>query len=262
MTAPTHQAGSGELSRPLRMSLDEAGFALLDDVFTPSEVGNWIETLTAALDPNDAGVHAHDGRTYAARNVLAMCPEVAELWRQPPLVQVVRSVLGDGAGLVRATYFDKTSGSSWAVPWHKDIVLPVQPGEPAEPEQSGPAAIRESSVWGPVRIKDGVSHAEAPLSVLRGLLQLRINLDDQTDRNGSLAVLPGSHRDGKVVRMSGYEATPVFGRAGSVMALKPLVAHASGHTRDEHARRRVLALEFASRRELPDGFRWQHWVEL
>ena len=239
------------------MSLDEAGFALLEDVFTPSEVANWIDTLDRCLSPADAG--SQDGRPETAHNVLDVCPEVAALWRQPPLVRIVRNMLGSDAGLVRAIFFDKTSGQSWAVAWHKDIVLPVRPGS-ATPTVQAPDAAK--SVWGPTVEKDGQTHAEAPLSVLRGMLQLRINLDDQTDRNGSLAVLPGSQRDGKAVRMDGYKPTPVYGRAGSVMALRPLVAHASGHTRDEDSHRRVLALEFAAQRNLPDGFEWQHWHDV
>lgn len=236
------QSGVTEpLSASLRMSLDEAGFALLEEVFTPSEVANWIERLGEATGAPASA----DGN---ARDVLAACPDVESLWRQPPLEEVVRSTLGPAAGLVRATYFDKTSGSSWAVPWHKDLSLPVRPGVSVDPHKT---------VWGQVIEKDGRPSAEAPLSVLRGMLQLRINLDDQTDRNGSLAVLPGSHRDGKTVQMDGYHATPVYGRAGSVMVLRPLVAHASGHTRDESAHRRVLALEFASQPTLPDNFEWQ-----
>lgn len=243
------------LSRPLQMSLDEAGFALLDDVFTPSEVAHWNQTLAAAFADAPKGVHVRDDETYSARNVLDLCPEVGDLWRVPPLESVVAGTLGPAAGLVRATYFDKTSGSSWAVPWHKDIVLSVHP-----PDADAGASGSVSKLWGPVRMKDGIPHAEAPLSVLRKMLQVRINLDDQTDRNGALAVLPGSHRDGKSVLMSGYHATPVYGRAGSAMVLRPLVAHASGHTRDEQTHRRVLALEFAATEELPDGFRWQHFV--
>ena len=224
------------VSASLRMSLDEAGFALLDDVFTPSEVAAWNDLLAR-----------HDAA--AGGDLLARCAEIATMWQQAPLPQVVHDVLGPAAGLTRATWFDKTTGHSWAAPWHKDVTLAV------EPPQDG----HRSDVWGPSHDRDGVVSSEAPLSVLRKVVQLRINLDDQTDRNGALAVLPGSQRDGKAVRMPGYDATPVYGLAGSVMVLRPLVAHASGHTRDEQAHRRVLALEFAASPNLPDGYCWRHF---
>ena len=241
---------SATLPPSLKMSIDEAGFALLENVFTPSEVEHWKDVIAAALQSQPPGSHVHNDQTYAARNLLGSCEELATLWRTPMLEQVVQTVLGDAAGLVRATYFDKTSGSSWAVPWHKDLVVSVDP----------PADSSKSGVWGPVKQKHGVAHSEAPLSVLRKMLQIRVNLDEQTDVNGALAVLPKSHRDGKTVQMSGYRPHPVFGRAGSALVLRPLVAHASGHTRDEVGHRRVLALEFAATQDLPDGFRWHDWV--
>jgi ectoine hydroxylase-related dioxygenase (phytanoyl-CoA dioxygenase family) len=45
-------------------------------------------------------------------------------------------------------------------------------------------------------VKEGVVYAHAPANALSRVLALRIHLDDSTERNGPLRVLPGSHERG------------------------------------------------------------------
>ena len=54
-----------------------------------------------------------------------------------------------------------------------------------------------SSLFKKPTIKAGVPHVEAPESVLECMLTARIHLDETTDENGPLLVIPGSHQSGK-----------------------------------------------------------------
>jgi hypothetical protein len=234
-------------STPWR-SLEDDGFALLRGAFTPAEASALADSLTAALaHPGTAGpaIRGEGGAVYAARNVLELWPEARVVWRRPPLLGALADVLGPDFGLVRALYFDKPPGPSWALPWHKDLTV----------------AVRDNRLPGahfarPTR-KAGVPHAEAPLAVLEAMLTARLHLDAVTPANGPLQVVPGSHRAGKALLLGGAEPVAVLCEAGDVLLMRPLLAHRSGKSQPDTARhRRVLHLEFAASADLPDGYAW------
>jgi hypothetical protein len=51
------------------------------------------------------------------------------------------------------------------------------------------------------------------------------------------------------------------GGAGDVLAMRPLLLHASGVSHhDAASHRRVIHLEFAADRQLPDGFAWHTFL--
>ena len=128
------------------------------------------------------------GAAFAARNVLTLWPAAATIWQQPELLDLVGALLGPGFGLVRALFFDKPPERTWASPWHKDLTIAV-----ADNRLSSRGFSR------PTR-KAGVPHVEALLHVLEQMATLRIHLDDVTEENGPLRVIPGSHRTGKELR--------------------------------------------------------------
>lgn len=113
------------------------------------------------------------------------------------------------------------------------------------------------------RPKAGVPHVEAPIELLEAMLTARIHLDDVTDANGPLRVLPGSH----INRDSGVpddrSAISIHCRAGDVLLMRPLLYHASASGDPDHREhRRVVHLEFAPSIELPDGYEWRHFVRI
>ena len=247
MTTDTaSQPAGGRVDAAAVRAVEQEGFALLEQAYDETA----LAALDAALAPAvDAGKVARSGGTFAARNVLRAAPGVADAWRTDLLADLVARTLGGSAGLVMATFFDKPPGDSWAVPYHKDLTIAVKPGRV------------DSSLFSLPRLRDGVAVVEAPLSVLRGMLTLRVHLDPTDRDNGPLRVLVGSHATGKTLRVEGFDAAPVYAAAGDVLALRPLLAHASGHARpgvDRH--RRVLQLTFAGREDLPDGYRWDQFV--
>jgi len=83
-------------------------------------------------------------------------------------------------------------------------------------------------------------------------------LDDSTSENGPLRVLPATHTSGVLTDDQIHELSEKVGevqclvRFGGVLAMRPLIVHASSKSRTE-APRRVLHIEYASTREICNG---------
>ena len=237
---------------PLLDALERDGFATLEAVFTPAEAAAMAASLDAAIaatPPDDPAILTSEGVVYAARNVLAVWPASASVWLRPALLEPLQAILGQRLGVVRALFFDKPPGGSWALPWHKDLTIAVR--------DNGLAAARDLR---PTR-KAGVPHVEAPESLLGIMLTARIHLDPVDDTNGPLKVVPGSHRDGKALRLDGAPIRTLHAGAGDVLLVRPLVAHCSNRSSPETTKhRRILHLEIASRPDLFGGLAWHDFV--
>src|SRR5262245_11354590 len=199
-------------------SLARDGFAVLPCVFSPEQVERILAEWTAALEgTHDAAkIQSQSGVTYAARNVLRLWPAAADVWRRSPLPEVLAHVLGPDFGLVRTLFFDKPPRQTWALPWHKDLTIAVRDHSRRSPHFSRPTR------------KAGVPHVEAPPEVLENMLTARIHLDDMTEENGPLKVIPGSHRAGKAPSKGDVSPQAILGNRGDVLLLRPLVEHCSG----------------------------------
>jgi hypothetical protein len=232
--------------------IERDGYAELAGVFDAAAVDAMTDELGAALVSAAAGesaIRSESGVVYAARNVLALWPRAADVWQVSPLLDALTVVLGSGLGLVRALFFDKPPGQTWALPWHKDVTIAVR-------DNRLPTARFEK----PTR-KAGVPHVEAPLEVLQGMLTARIHFDAVTDENGPLKVIPGSHHSGTTLAPPNVAPTVLHAARGDVLLMRPLLAHCSGKsTADTGRHRRVLHLEFASSPNLPDGYAWHDFV--
>jgi Phytanoyl-CoA dioxygenase (PhyH) len=114
-----------------------------------------------------------------------------------PLGTIAATEAGESISPVRVLLFDKTPAANWAVPWHQDRTVVVK-------------ERHDVAGFGPWSVKDGVDHVEPPISVLEGMLTLRLFVDDCGDDNGPLEVTIGSHRFG---RLPGGEMSAVVQRA-------------------------------------------------
>ena len=130
----------------------------------------------------------------------------------------MKQAIGDECGLVRVLYFDKPSERSWSLPFHKDLTIAVQDN-----------ALPTDVFSKPTR-KSGVDHVEASEEILKNMLTLRIHLDEVTDANGPLQVIPASHLSGKAVVPYENEAVKILVNRGDVLAMVPMIVHGSGHT--------------------------------
>jgi ectoine hydroxylase-related dioxygenase (phytanoyl-CoA dioxygenase family) len=177
-------------------------------------------------------------------------PEVVGLARRPGLFGPLVGLLGPEAGVVRALFFDKPPGHSWALPWHKDYNVAV-------------VEHRSFGVFTKPTRKAGVPHVEAPAALLERMITARIHLDDMTDDNGPLRVIPGSHTSLQEVDDERREPVTIDCRAGDVLLMRPLLTHASGHCAPTTTRhRRIVHLECAPSPVLPDGYEWHDFVRL
>ena len=227
--------------------LDRDGFVVLPAIFTPAE----CEALITEWDTRSRGgagvLQTESGHIYGAHNLLELWPGVASVGRQPPLPETFATVLGPDYGLVRVLFFDKPPAASWALPWHKDLTIAVRNN-----------TLPSRHFTHPTR-KTGLPHVEAPTWLLERMLTARVHLNEVTEENGPLQVLPGSHRTGK--DLIAAEPRLILAERGDVLLMRPLLAHASGHAAPGTRRhRRILHLEFAALRNLPDGYAWHDFV--
>src|SRR2546422_351103 len=161
------------------------------------------------------------------------------------VIGIAREALGAEAFPFRATLFDKTPSANWLVVWHQDTALPLQ-------------GRHEFPGWGPWSVKDGVNYAHAPASALSQVLALRVHLDDSTAENGPLRVLPGTHTLGVLTDEALHDlstkiaAVECLASQGGVLAMRPLIVHASSKSQSEISRR-VLHIEYAESARIADG---------
>ena len=206
----------------------EVGYSIAEQVFERHEIGRVSQALAAAdLARMKAGV----------RHVLRIS-EVRALAAHRALLALAKTFIEGQPIPFRATLFDKSTVSNWLVAWHQDTALPV-------------ARRVDDSSWGPWSMKGGVLHAIAPASALAMVVALRVHLDDSTPSNGPLRVLPGTHKGGvlthdEMQRMAAV-VTPVVcvAAAGGVVAMRPLVVHASSKATGDRPRR-ILHIEYAA----------------
>jgi ectoine hydroxylase-related dioxygenase (phytanoyl-CoA dioxygenase family) len=217
-----------------RVSTD--GFAILSDVISERKIFELGATLEQSELPRSRA-----GMRHAMRN-----ESVAAVARDPMLLSMAQEVLGSAAIPFRATLFDKSPVSNWLVVWHQDTALPLR-------------ERREVPDWGPWSVKDGVNYAHAPASALEQVLALRLHLDDSVAENGPLRVLPGTHTLGVLTDDALHslsterEAVDCLVLKGGILAMRPLIVHASSKSHST-APRRVLLVEYAISSAIADGF--------
>ena len=214
-----------------------AGFSVHPAVFAPAE----ISTLATSLESTVLE------RTRAGARHLMGIAAVRRLAEDPRLLAIARNFLGSEACPFRATLFDKSPDANWLVAWHQDTALPIE----ARVDVAG---------WGSWSEKQGILYAHAPAIVLERVVALRVHLDHSTEDNGPLRVIPGSHLDGVLtdaevgVRAARASSVTCLVSRGGVVAMRPLVIHASSKAKAPLARR-VLHIEYADSLELGAGVR-------
>jgi len=211
-----------------RKAIDDSGFAILPALFSTEDVDRFSEEIC----------HASPRRSRAGVRHALKLPPVAAIAGNCLLAEVACEVLGTRAFPFRATLFEKSNQSNWLVVWHQDTALPLR----ERVEMAG---------WGPWSVKDGVDYAHAPAGALSQVLALRIHLDDSPPDNGPLRVLPRTHMLGVLndddIHALAVRTTPVdcVAARGGVVAMRPLLVHASSKSRTE-APRRILHIEYAA----------------
>jgi len=208
--------------------VEEQGFAVIQDVFRSEFLNEALKEISRwSPRRSRAGV----------RHALRLEP-VGRIARSPQLTKIASGVLGPAAVPFRATLFDKTPDANWLVVWHQDTALPL-------------TESREVQGWGPWSVKEGVHYAHAPATTLAKVLALRVHFDESGRENGPLRVLPGTHHSGVLtddqIQQFATRISPVdcLVSKGGVIAMRPLIVHASSKLQNESPRR-VLHIEYAA----------------
>lgn len=212
------------------------------------DAGYWIHPAVlgdAEMDGLAEAIERVSGRSRAGARHLMGHPVVAKLARDSRLIALAEAIVGRSAIPYRATLFDKSLRSNWLVVWHQDTALPLR----SRCDRPG---------WGPWSMKGGIVYAHAPAEALEHVVALRIHIDDCAVTNGPLRVLPGTHRLGVLTDARVQELARSIGpqtcavERGGVIAMRPLLVHASSKSISE-SRRRILHIEYAASLSLGSG---------
>jgi len=218
-----------------RAEIEQRGFSIFRVMFSAREMENLARELERSeLRRSKAGIrHAlrHEG--------------IRDLAADPRLLSLAREILGHEPIAFRATLFDKSHRANWLVVWHQDTALPIR-------------ERHDAPGWGPWSVKDGIAYAHAPASALRQVVAIRVHLDESDQDNGPLRVLPGTQikgilTDDDIEELVGSIA-PVdcLVPRGGVLAMRPLIVHASSKSRSQ-APRRIVHIEYAGCRSFTSG---------
>ncbi|MEH3111913.1 phytanoyl-CoA dioxygenase family protein [Pedobacter terrae] len=227
----------------------ESGFAVIDDVFTDDEV----ENIFAAIDRVDSTKETFrkSNDLFAIRQFLREVPDSIALIFNQQLKAIVTELFGKDYFLVKSIYFDKPETSNWFVSYHQDLTISVN-------------QKIDITGFGPYTKKHDQFAVQPPLHILEGNFTIRIHLDDTTEHNGALKVIPGSHSKGiyrpETIDWRIVKEVSCSVRRGGIMIMKPLLLHSSNRT-SNHKKRRVIHLEF-SNQILPKELSWSEYLEL
>ncbi|HEX7644690.1 MAG TPA: phytanoyl-CoA dioxygenase family protein [Burkholderiaceae bacterium] len=213
----------------------ENGYALIEHVF-PRHGIDAIAEEVLGLPVLGAGM----------RNLLSFdwCHALALHLAAEPFLQLLdpKAVVP-----VQCTYFEKSSDKNWLVAAHQDLSIPVV------------ERIEHPELRGWSR-KDGMWFVQAPVEVMNRMLVLRLHLDFCGPDDGPLRVVPGSHTAGRLSDEQALRLRDEIGEEtchadrGDILAMRPLLLHASSKSRGA-GKRRVLHFLFGPA-ELPLGLAW------
>ena len=213
-------------------------------------IRNGFEIVPSVLDQSEAAnvatelQHSTLVRSRAGARHLMRVRLVQQLARDSRLVTIATRFVGPETVPFRATLFDKSSANNWLVVWHQDTALPLR-------------ERRDIPGWGPWSIKAGITYAHAPAAALSRVVALPLHIDDSDTDNGPLRVLPGTHTMGVLsdaeIGQLAREIPPVdcVVPAGGVVAMRPLMVHASSKA-ESSRQRRVLHIEYADSLRMSD----------
>lgn len=171
-------------------------------------------------------------------------PPVAQAAVELKSILVGAGALANDAVAIQAIAFDKTSLINWNVSWHQDLMFPFEK--------------RVNAVgYDMACLKGSVDFARPPRTILERLLAARLHLDICDETNGPLRLVPGSHREGMIAQASIAARAAQLGEVtalaaeGDILAMRPLLLHASSKARKPR-HRRVLHIVYYAGPAIPE----------
>ncbi|PCJ31708.1 MAG: hypothetical protein COA90_05435 [Gammaproteobacteria bacterium] len=184
---------------------------------------------------------------HGIRNAEKKLSSVKKLINSDLLRDKAEIYLSGKAEVVRVIVFDKTPDKNWLVTWHQDKTISVSDN-------------KNIAGWGPWTLKDGIHHVQPKLEVLEDMVTFRIHLDEASEANGCLKIIPKSHRSG-ILRKSDQdrivnesEEYICTAMQGDLLVMRPNLLHSSSKG-TEPSHRRIVHVEYSSF-QLPKGLEW------
>lgn len=211
------------------------GYQIVNGLYTPGQILN----ITRVLEGLDLE------REFGVRRILRLYPDLAKMVITPQLSGLVRRIQPK-AQVIRSIYFNKPPLANWIVNWHQDLTINLK-HKKIYPGFKNWRVLADRVVTQP------------PLDVLKDMFTLRVHLDQCTEQNGALRVIPGSHLEGVIDVRNGIGKNQAKEQIcevskGGVLIMKPLLLHSSRRT-DNLASRRVIHMEFSDF-QLPHDLDW------
>jgi ectoine hydroxylase-related dioxygenase (phytanoyl-CoA dioxygenase family) len=230
-------------------SLQSAGFAVINDVFTTSAITAILDTINKIDSSGPAFRKTTD--LFAIRRFVKEVPAINPLIFNNRLCEIISQHFGKDYFLVKSIYFDKPEQSNWFVAYHQDLTISVD----------RKIACEGYEQW---TVKNDQFAVQPPVALLENIFTIRIHLDDTDENNGALKIVPGSHLKGiyrpETIDWNQEKEVVCSVPRGGIMIMQPLLLHASNRTVNNN-KRRVIHLEFSDR-QLPGGLQWAEYLAL
>ncbi len=225
------------------------GFAVIESVYNDKEIEELHHLIIKTDTAKPAFRKTND--LFAIRQFLKEIPTTIPVIFNNNLKKIIEKIAGNEFFIVKSIYFDKPENSNWFVAYHQDLTISVD------------KRINVNG-YGPWTSKQNQFAVQPPLYLLEDNFTIRIHLDETTEANGALKIIPASHRKGiyraETIDWSVEKEITCCVPKGGIMLMKPLLLHASGRTTNK-LKRRVIHIEF-SRKALPDGLNWAEQLYL
>lgn len=222
-------------------NLQQLGYSILENIYIEEETNQILQFISdKELD-----------KQFGVRYFLMNNEELAPLIFTSKLKSLIQKI-SPNAFVVKSIYFDKPPNANWIVNWHQDITINVT-GESDNPEYTK---------WRKTKKRTAV---RSPSDILEKMFTIRIHLDDCSEKNGALRIIPKSHLQG-VIQMknitTAIKATEKICKVkkGGILLMKPMVLHSSKRVENE-MNRRIIHIEFSSN-ELAEGVNWLERFEI
>ena len=169
------------MTTDIKKKILDYGFAIIDNVFTSSE----INLIAHAISNADTSSPAFRKTTdlFAIRQFLKQVPAAHDLIFIQKLKTIISELFGEDYFVTKSIYFDKPAESNWFVAYHQDLTISVD--KKIEVEGFGNWTVKQDQFA-----------VQPPVQILEHNFTIRIHLDDTDEGNGALKVIPGSHLKG------------------------------------------------------------------
>ncbi|MXN89891.1 phytanoyl-CoA dioxygenase [Flavobacterium sp. Sd200] len=232
-----------------KSDIETNGFTIINSIYTKDEINGLLSLIENIEALGETFRRSTD--IFAIRQFLKEIPATIPLVFNKKLNQIIASIFGNDYFIVKSIYFDKPGTSNWFVAYHQDLTISVD--KKAEIENFGPWTVKQNQYA-----------VQPPVKILENIYTIRIHLDETTQDNGALKVIPRSHarqiyRPETINWQTESEAICEVEKGG-IMIMKPLLLHSSGRTVN-NSRRRVIHIEFSSAK-LPEILKWSEKIDL